>query len=160
MKNEWITLPKNEARVLLSDGMPILILCKSHHDPIAVDLEIEVVTGFRTQCKSLTRMLSDIGWIRTVRYAGQSAIPWAYGNLKEIETDRHDTLTQDMELFQLTGLHSYSAVNWISQEHPPFRENALLVWTTTGGGALGAIYEVGEARVTAALLEILGEVGP
>ena len=155
----WTTLPNTGARVMLDErGVPRLLLLRETDNYADVDLEVEVVTGWRVECRSLTISDDPRGWFRAVEWAGQVAVPCTYDEVRAAPIHgNHRDLKVDVG--RLCGMAGVSVVHQLREDWNGHRRGDYLVWVSHPG-ALGIVREVGvEATLLRLVLAGLGADG-
>lgn len=151
MSLTWTTLPNTGARVMLDDqGVPRILILRKGHNHIDVDLELEVVTGWRVECRSLTSSHADLGWFRAVEWAGRVAVPCTHTEVQAAPITGHYHEPK-APVHRLCGMAGVSVVNQLREDWNGHRRGDYLVWASRPG-ALGVVREVG---VDATLLRLV-----
>jgi len=138
----WLTLPDSHALVLLTDdGRPALIRLPPDADSSAVLLEIEVVTGWRVETRTISGADDPRGWWLLVEWVGRLAVPCTYVELNTAAILEHYG-TPQCQAARLTGQSGISVIRQLAAEWRGHPAGSYLVWASHPG-ALGVVRQVG-----------------
>ena len=141
----WLTLPDTGTLLLLTDdGRPALMRLDPR-DPYTgaqnAILEIEVVTNWRVDTRTLTSADDRDGWWLLVEWVGRLAVPCTYAEFKTAPTHPYPS-SPTCDAGRLTGLAGVSVTNALAAEWRGHPAGSYLVWASHPG-ALGVVRRVG-----------------